>query len=98
VILKRGQNVKYAPLAFTEHGAVMAANVLNSPQAVQMSVFVVRAFVRLRAWSASQSTLAAKLGELEKRVSAHDHELQGIVRAIRRLAMPPTRTSRHIGF
>jgi hypothetical protein len=48
VILKRGGNLEYAPLAFTEHGAIMAASVLNSPQAVQMSVFVVRAFVRLR--------------------------------------------------
>jgi hypothetical protein len=51
VILKRGHNVKYLPYAFTEHGAIMAANVLNSPRAVQMSVFVVRAFVRLRQWS-----------------------------------------------
>jgi len=48
VILKRGGNLEYAPLAFTEHGAIMAASVLNSPQAVQMSVFVVRAVVRLR--------------------------------------------------
>lgn len=98
VILKRGQNVKYAPLAFTEHGAVMAANVLNSPQAVLMSVFVVRAFVRLREWSKTQSALAAKLVELEKRVSTHDHDLQEIVRAIRRLAVPPARARRHIGF
>jgi hypothetical protein len=49
VTLKRGQNIKYLPVAFTEHGAVMAATVLNSPRAVQMSIFVVRAFLRLRA-------------------------------------------------
>ncbi|MDI1249774.1 MAG: ORF6N domain-containing protein [Lacunisphaera sp.] len=48
VTLKRGGNVKFAPFAFTEHGAIMAANILNSPQAVQMSVFVVRAFVKMR--------------------------------------------------
>jgi hypothetical protein len=54
VILKRGHNYKYLPLAFTEHGAVMAATVLNSARAVRMSLFVVRAFVRLRAWMAEQ--------------------------------------------
>src|SRR5262245_11443877 len=48
VILKQGQNIKFLPYAFTEHGAIMAANILNSPHAVQMSVFVIRAFVRLR--------------------------------------------------
>ncbi len=49
VTLKRGQNIRYLPYAFTEHGAIMAANVLNSPRATQMSVFVVRAFVKMRA-------------------------------------------------
>ncbi|HEV8726083.1 MAG TPA: ORF6N domain-containing protein [Candidatus Binatia bacterium] len=48
VILKRGENIKYLPYVFTEHGAIMAANVLNSPHAVRMSVYVVRAFIRLR--------------------------------------------------
>ena len=48
VILKRGKNVKFSPLAFTEHGALMAANILNSPQASQMSVFVIRAFIKMR--------------------------------------------------
>ena len=48
VTLNRGQNIKYLPAAFTEHGAIMAANVLNSPRATQMSVFVVRAFVKMR--------------------------------------------------
>ena len=98
VILKRGQNVKYAPLAFTEHGAVMAANVLNSPQAVQMSVFVVRAFVRLRKWAEGETVLASKIAELEKRISAHDQDVRAIVQAIRRLAIPPERARKHIGF
>jgi hypothetical protein len=74
VILKRGRNVKYGTLAFTEHGAVMAATILNSPRAVHMSVFVVRAFVRLRVWAADQDELAAKLAELERRVTAHDRD------------------------
>ena len=60
VILKRGANVKYLPLAFTEHGAVMAATVLNSRRAVQMSIFVVRAFLRLREWVVGQTELSAR--------------------------------------
>jgi phage regulator Rha-like protein len=69
VILKRGQNVKYLPFVFTEHGAIMAANVLNSPRAVQMSVFVVRAFVRLRQMVSAHKEIAAKLTELERKVT-----------------------------
>ena len=60
VTLKRGQNIKYLPYAFTEHGAVMAANILRSEQAVQMSVFVVRAFIRMRAALAENRELARK--------------------------------------
>jgi phage regulator Rha-like protein len=71
VILKRGANVKYPPLAFTEHGAIMAAAVLNSERAVQMSIFVVRAFLKLREWVADQSALATKLAALERRVGEH---------------------------
>ena len=99
VILKRGQNIKYAPLAFTEHGAIMAATVLNSPRAVHMSVFVVRAFLRLREWVAGQAELAARLGDLERRVGAHDHELRSIIQAIRELVAPAGEpTGRRIGF
>ena len=63
VILKRGRNIKYLPYAFTEHGAIMAANILNSSRAVQMSVLVVRAFVRMRQVLAGHTELAAKLAE-----------------------------------
>jgi len=59
VILKRGEHLKYGPLAFTEHGAVMVAMVLNGSRAVQMSLFVVRAFLRLREWVVGQAGLAA---------------------------------------
>ncbi len=98
VILKRGQNIKYLPLAFTEHGAVMAATVLNSSRAVQMSIFVVRAFLRLREWVAGQAELSERLAKLEQRVGAHDHDLKAIIRAIRELVQPPDRPRRKIGF
>ncbi len=68
----RGHNLKYRPMAFTEHGAIMAATVLNSPRAVQMSVYVVRAFVRLRELLASNSALARRLDTLERSVAALD--------------------------
>src|SRR4030065_1641730 len=67
-ILKRGKNIKYLPYAFTEHGAIMAANVLNSPQAVRMSVFVVRAFVKLREMLSTHKELAHKLAEWERKL------------------------------
>jgi hypothetical protein len=98
VILKRGQNPKYLPFAFTEHGAIMAATVLNSPRAVQMSIFVVRAFLRIREWVVGQAGLSERLARLERRVGAQDHELKAIIRAIRGLMQPPARTPRRIGF
>lgn len=98
VILKRGQHLKYVPLAFTEHGAIMAASVLNSPRAVQMSVFVVRAFVRLREITLGRSALGEKLSELERRVVGHDAELGKIVGTIRQLLQPPARPRPRIGF
>jgi hypothetical protein len=66
VTLKRGQNIKYLPAAFTEHGAIMAANVLNSPRATHMSVFVVRAFVKMRSAFKDSRQLAEKLTLLEQ--------------------------------
>jgi len=94
----RGQHRKYLPYVFTEHGALMAASVLNSPRAIQMSLYVVRAFLKLREWVAGQTQLAAKLSELERRVSGHDQELNAIVRAIRQLMAPPEVPRRKIGF
>ena len=68
--LKRGRHRKYRPFAFTEHGALMAAHVLRSKRAVAMSVFVVRAFVRMRELLATNKVLADKLAELERRLTA----------------------------
>ena len=65
VILNRGGNVKYPPLAFTEHGALMAATVLNSRRAVQMSIVIIRAFVRLRGLLATHKALARRIEQLE---------------------------------
>jgi hypothetical protein len=64
---------RYLPMAFTEHGAIMAASVLNSDRAVQMSVYVVRAFVQLRAVLLDHKALADKLASLERRVSHHEN-------------------------
>lgn len=95
------KKLKYSeslPMAFTEHGAIMAAGVLNSPRAVQTSVLVVRAFVRMREMLAANAELVARIGELENRVQDHDRSLRSIVAAIRRLAEPEARPSRRIGF
>ena len=90
---------RYLPLAFTEHGAIMAATILNTPRATEVSVFVVRAFVRLRAMVAANKELARKLDELERRVSHHDEAITSIVKAIRELATPlEPKPKRRIGF
>jgi hypothetical protein len=78
VTLKRGENVKYLPWAFTEHGAVMAASVLNSPRAVEMSVFVIRAFIRLRAYARGHAEIAKRLDVLERRVTDHDDDRRNV--------------------
>ncbi len=90
---------KGLPLAFTEHGAIMAASVLNSDRAVAMSVHVVRAFLRLREMLASHRGLAEKLTELERRVGDHDESLRSLVEALRGLLDPrPVPDQPRIGF
>jgi hypothetical protein len=86
------------PLAFTEHGAIMTATVLNSPRAVEMTIYVVRAFVQLRDLLASNRQLALKFAELERKVSTHDQAIVGILKAIRELMHPPVPKRRPIGF
>jgi hypothetical protein len=87
---KRGRGGRrYSPLAFTEHGAVMAATVLNSPRAVAMSIEVVRAFVRLRGAGLSRASLAEKLRELEtlvgSRLANHDSQIAELFAAVETL-------------
>jgi len=89
---------RYAPYAFTEHGAIMAATVLNSERAVQMSLFVVRAFVKVREMLAANREIAAKIGELEERLDTHDASIQDLIDAIRELMIPPEAPRRKIGF
>jgi hypothetical protein len=99
VTMKRGSNIKYLPYAFTEHGAIMAASVLNSEQAVKVSLYVVRALVKLREMLASHSELAKKLGELERHLGKHDRQIVALVEAIRQLTAPPQEPKRKpIGF
>jgi hypothetical protein len=86
------------PFAFTEHGAIMAASVLNSDRAVEMSVYVVRAFVQLRAVLLDHKVLAEKLTALELRVSHHDNSLAEVIEAIRALMAQPKPANRPIGF
>ena len=87
------------PWVFTEHGAMMAANVLNSSDAIRMSVQVIRAFVQLRRLMVNHKVLAAKLAELDARVGAHDEQLAAIVTAIRQLTTPDAPThGRKMGF
>ena len=94
----RGEHRKYLPRAFTEHGALMAASVLNSPKAVEMSIFVVRAFIRLRQILASNRQLAAKLNELEQRVATHDKSIVSLFQTVRSLMAAPEKPKRKIGF
>jgi len=89
---------RYLPNAFTEHGAIMAASVLNSPSAVEMSIFIVRAFVRQRETLAAHRKLAVKLTQLEQKLESHDKTIDGIIKAIRALMTPPEKPTRRIGF
>lgn len=104
--LKRGRNIKYLPYAFTENGAVMSANILNSPQAVRMSVFVVRAFVKMRELLTGTRELTAELRKLEAKLTARldGHEaaifevLQRVMDILNPPPPPPEPPRRQIGF
>ena len=92
---QKHRDPRFLPWAFTEHGAIMAANVLNSKQAVSMSVYVVRAFVRLRQLLASHKELARKITKLENK---YDSQFKIVFDAIRALMAPPEKNKRKIGF
>jgi phage regulator Rha-like protein len=90
---QRHRDPRFTPYAFTEHGALMAANILRSERAIQMSVFVVRAFIRMRQMLIEQRGLASKLAELEKKLTArldvHETAITEVLRQIMRLLGPP---------
>jgi hypothetical protein len=97
--LKRGQHIKHLPHVFTEHGAIMAATVLNSPEAIRMSVFVVRAFVKMREALISRSELERRLLRIENVLLAHDESIRELYGQIRPLLLPPPESPRRkIGF
>jgi hypothetical protein len=95
---QKHRDPRYPPLAFTEHGAIMAAMVLNSPLAVEMSVYVVRAFVQLKETIRTNSAFMDKFRELESRLNNHDAEIAGILEALRALMVPPDLPKLEIGY
>jgi hypothetical protein len=92
---QKHRDPRFRPYAFTEHGALMAANVLRSARAVEMSVFVVRAFVRLRQWLADHAELSRRLDEMEQK---YDSQFKVVFEAIRQLMTPPEPKKKGIGF
>ena len=95
----RGQHRKYLPWVFTEHGALMAATMLNSEQAVAMSVYVVRAFVKMRRELLADATLEARLSKIDKTLLGHDGALRDLYAKLRPLLLPPLEPPKgRIGF
>jgi len=95
----RGQHRKYLPYAFSEHGALMAATVLNSPRAVAMSIYIVRAFVKMREDISANATILKRLAEIDKTLLLHDAALREIFQKLRPLLEPPPSPPKpEIGF
>ncbi len=95
------EKLKYSrtlPIAFSEHGAIMAASVLKSAEAVRTSVFVVRAFVKMRETLTAGAQIGTKLSELEQRIEGHDEDIEAILETIRRLIDSGKSPARRIGF
>lgn len=95
VILKRGQNIKHLPYAFTEQGVAMLSSALRSERAVQVNIEIMRAFVRLRKILTSHKHLARKLNEMEKK---YDSQFKVVFDALRQLMAPPEPKQRRLGF
>jgi hypothetical protein len=89
---------RYAPYAFTEHGALMLSSVLNSETAAEIGIIVVRTFVQLREILSTHKDLAAKLETLERKLGSHDQAIASIIDAIRQLMTPQAQSKRSIGF
>ncbi|OGQ06966.1 MAG: DNA-binding protein [Deltaproteobacteria bacterium RIFCSPLOWO2_12_FULL_40_28] len=89
---------RFLPNVFTEHGVIMAASILNTKRAIEVSVFVVRAFVKLRQMLATHKEMAHKLTELEKRLGTHDDAIRSLFNTIRQMMNPPEEKKQKIGF
>jgi hypothetical protein len=96
---QKHRDPRYLPYAFTEHGALMAANILNSPRAVTMSVYVIRAFVKMREDIAANAAILRRLAEIDKTLLVHDVTLREILQKLRPLLEPPPQSPKsEIGF
>jgi len=95
-------NLKYSntqPFAFTEHGAIMAASVLNSSRATEASIFIVRAFIKLRSMLAEHKELSRKIARIEHHLAEHDEQILALIRALKQFIQPaPVPKKRRIGF
>jgi ORF6N domain len=99
IVTASKRNIRHRPRAFTEHGAIMAATILNSPEAVAMSVFVVRAFMQMREQLAANAAILKRLAEIDKTLLEHDSALRSIWNKLQPLlAPPPDPPRRRIGF
>ena len=97
--LKKGGNIKHLPYAFTEHGAIMAANVLNSPQAEAMGVYVIRAFIQQREVLSANDAILKRLAEIDKTLLQHNSALRDVYQKLLPLLQPPPEPPRpKIGF
>ena len=98
--LKRGQNIKYLPFAFTEQGVAMLSSVLNSARAIEVNIAIMCAFVKLREILATHKDLARKLEDIERKLGHHDEHFRVVFEAIRQLMLPPPapEKKRRIGF
>lgn len=99
VTLKKGRHRKYRPFAFTEHGALMASTILNSPRAVAMTIYIIRAFIKIRENLAANATILKRLAEVDKTLLLHDSALREIYQKLRPLLEPPAAPPKpEIGF
>ena len=95
----RGGHRKYVPYAFSEHGALMAANILSSPRAIAMSLYIIRAFVKMREDLAANAAILKRLAEIDKTLLLHDGALRDIYQKLRPLLEPPPAPPKpEIGF
>lgn len=98
IVISRWGGRRILPYVFTEHGAIMAASVLNSPKAVEMSVYVVRAFIRMRTMLLQYKEIAQKVTDLEAKLGKHDEAIVSIINAVKQLMEPPKPKKKEIGF
>jgi hypothetical protein len=98
VTLKRGQNIKYLPYAFTENGVAMLSSVLNSPEAIHVNIQIMRIFTKLREMLSTHKDLRYQLSQLDRKVEKHDVEIKAIFNVIKQLMAPSAVKKNPIGF